>query len=67
MKTLLFLVVWCILLAVCWPLAVLALVLWPFVWLITLPFAVLGIAVGAVFALLTAILYLPARILGYRA
>ena len=44
----------------------LALVLWPVVWLLSLPFRVLGIAVDAVFALLRAVLFLPARLLGYR-
>jgi hypothetical protein len=55
---------WCILLVLCWPLALLALVLYPFVWLILLPFRVLGIAVGGVLALLAAIILLPARVLG---
>jgi len=54
---------WCILLVLCWPLALLALVLYPFVWLLTLPFRIVGIAVNGVFQLLSAILYLPARIL----
>ena len=55
---------WCLLFVLWWPLAVLALVLWALVWLLTLPFRLLGIAVGAVFALLRAVLYLPARLLG---
>jgi hypothetical protein len=54
---------WCILLIICWPLALLAIVLFPIVWLITLPFRLVGIAVHGVFALLAAILFLPARIL----
>ena len=54
---------WCILLVLCWPLALLALVLYPIVWLLTLPFRLVGIAVGGVFSLLRAILFLPARIL----
>jgi hypothetical protein len=66
MRTLLSLVLWCLLFVVCWPLALLALILWPIVWLVSLPFRVLGIAVDAVFALLRAVLYLPARLLGYR-
>ena len=57
---------WLILLVLCWPLALLALVLWPIVWLLTLPFRLLGIAVEGVFALLRAILFLPARVLGGR-
>ena len=57
---------WCILLVLCWPLALLALVLWPLAWLITLPFRLIGLSVEAVFALLKAILFLPARVLGWR-
>ncbi len=57
------LVVWLILLVLCWPLALLALVLWPFVWLLSLPFRLIGITFEAVFALLRAILFLPARLL----
>lgn len=54
---------WLLLLAISWPLALLALILYPFVWLILLPFRLVGIAVGAVFDLLRSILCLPARLL----
>ncbi len=57
---------WLLLLAVCWPLALAALVLWPVVWLLSLPFRLVGIAVEGVFALLRALLLLPARLLGAR-
>ncbi|HEV2269902.1 MAG TPA: hypothetical protein VGR92_10605 [Steroidobacteraceae bacterium] len=57
---------WLILLVLCWPLALLALVLWPIVWLLSLPFRLLGIAVEGVFGLLRALLFLPARVLGGR-
>jgi hypothetical protein len=57
---------WCLLLLLCWPLALLALVLAPFVWLLSLPLRLLGIAVDAAFALLRALLMLPARLLGGR-
>jgi hypothetical protein len=57
---------WLLLLAVCWPLAILALVLWPIVWLVSLPFRLIGIAVEGAFALLRAIVTLPARLLGWR-
>jgi hypothetical protein len=50
----------------CWPLALLALVLWPIVWLLSIPFRLVGIAVGGVFELLRAIVFLPARLLGGR-
>ncbi len=56
-------ILWLILLILCWPLALLALILYPFVWLVLLPFRLLGITVDAVFALLKAILFLPARLL----
>ena len=56
-------ILWLILLVLCWPLALLALVLYPFVWLLLLPFRLVGIAVGGVFELLKAILFLPARVL----
>ncbi|MGO9930524.1 MAG: hypothetical protein ACLPV8_01725 [Steroidobacteraceae bacterium] len=62
----LMLVVWCLLLVLCWPLAILAIFLWPLVWLVSLPFRLVGISVEALFALLRAILFLPARVLGYR-
>jgi hypothetical protein len=64
MKALIALVGWCILLVLCWPLALLALVVFPFVWLLSLPLRLIGITLEAVFALLRAILFLPARLLG---
>ena len=57
---------WLLLLAVCWPLALLALVFWPLVWLLSLPFRLLGIVVNGAFELLKAVLLLPARLLGAR-
>ncbi|MFB3923034.1 MAG: hypothetical protein ACE145_15025 [Terriglobia bacterium] len=55
---------WCILLVLCWPLALLALLLYPLVWLLLIPFRILGIAVGGVLELLRAVITLPARLLG---
>jgi hypothetical protein len=55
---------WLLLLVFCWPLAILAVLLWPIVWLLLLPFKLIGIAVESVFALLRAVLMLPARVLG---
>ncbi len=57
-------IAWCLLFVLCWPLAVLALLLWPLVWLVGLPLRLIGITFGAVFALLRALLMLPARLLG---
>ncbi len=56
-------ILWCLLLVFCWPLALLALVLYPLILLLLLPFRIVGIAVGGVFELLRAILFLPARVL----
>ena len=66
MRSLLVLLPWCVLFVLCWPLALLALVLWPLVWLLSLPFRLVGITFEALFALLRAVLFLPARILGHR-
>lgn len=54
---------WCLLLVVCWPIALVALVLYPLVWLLLLPFRIVGIAVGGVLELLRAIFFLPVRLL----
>ena len=54
---------WCILLVLCWPLAVLALVLYPIVWLVLLPFRIVGIAVAGVLEFFWALVTLPARLL----
>jgi hypothetical protein len=67
MHSLLTLILWCLLFLLCWPLALLALLLWPLVWLISLPLRLIGIGFEAVFALLRALLFLPARVLGGRA
>jgi hypothetical protein len=53
----------CLLLVICWPLALVALILYPFVWLILLPFRLVGIVVGSAFELITALFYLPAKML----
>jgi len=60
------LLLWIIFFVLCWPLAILALLLWPLVWLLSIPFRILGIGVEAVFELLRAVLFLPARLLGGR-
>jgi hypothetical protein len=57
---------WCILLVICWPLALLALVIYPLVWLVLLPFRIVGLAVGGVLELIRAIIFLPVRVLGGR-
>lgn len=66
MKALILFVGWCILFVLCWPVAILALILFPVVWLLSLPLRLFGITVGAAFALIRALLFLPARLLGFR-
>ena len=66
MNLLLVVLAWLCLLAVTWPLALLVLVLFPLVWLVALPFRLVGVVVGAAFALLKSLLFLPARLLGHR-
>jgi len=52
----------CILLVLCWPLALVALILYPLVWLLLLPFRLVGIAVEGALGLVWAVVTLPARI-----
>ena len=54
---------WCILLVISWPVALLALILYPFVWLLLLPFRLFGVTVRAVLDLVWAIITFPARVL----
>jgi hypothetical protein len=54
---------WCVLLVICWPIALLAVVLYPVVWLLLLPFRMVGIAVGGALELVAALIFLPARVL----
>ncbi len=53
----------CILLILCWPLALLAVIAYPLVWLLLIPFRIVGIAVGGVLELISAIIFLPVRML----
>lgn len=66
MTTMFTLLLWCVLLVLCWPLALLALVAWPVVWLLALPFRLAGAVAAAALALIRALLFLPSRLLGGR-
>ena len=46
---------WCILLVLCWPLAVLALIAYPLIWIFLIPFRLVGIAVDGVLGLVRAV------------
>jgi len=66
MKTLLTLLLWALLLVLCWPLAFLVLLAWPILWLLSIPFRIVATVMEALLALVRALLFLPARLLGHR-
>ena len=66
MQFLLIVLVWCLLFAIAWPLAILLVFVLPLLWLLSIPFRIFGIALSAVCAFLKALLFLPARLLGHR-
>jgi hypothetical protein len=66
MKALILFVGWCILFVLCWPVALLALILFPFIWLLSLPLRLVGITIEGIFALVRALVFLPARLLGWK-
>lgn len=66
MKTLIALLFWAMLLVMCWPLALLLLIAWPVLWLLSIPFRIVATVMEAILALVRAILFLPARLLGSR-
>jgi hypothetical protein len=57
------LLLFCLLLVTCWPIAIAAVVLYPLIWLLLLPFRLVGIVVGGAFDLIAALFFLPARVL----
>lgn len=63
MKIFLSLILWCILLVICWPLALVILVLYPVIWLLLLPFRIVGLTIELVFKVVSAILLFPFRVL----
>ena len=66
MGFLLWLVAWSFLFVLAWPIALAALAVAPVIWLLALPLRLVGLCISALFALLSTILFLPARLLGYR-
>jgi hypothetical protein len=57
------LLLFCILMVICWPLALAALLLYPLIWLVLLPFRLVGIVVGGTFEFIAALFRLPGRML----
>ena len=66
MRFLCVLLLWAIVLVLCWPVALLLLVLWPILWLLSIPFRIVGALMEAILAFIKSILLLPARLLGHR-
>jgi hypothetical protein len=64
LKVLFTLLLWAVLLVLCWPLALLTLIAWPFLWLLSIPFRIVATVMAALLTLVKALLFLPARILG---
>ena len=54
---------WCILLVLCWPLALLALLLYPLVWILLLPFRIAGLAARGLLEFIGAFFLFPAKLL----
>jgi hypothetical protein len=65
--TVMLIILWLILFVLFWPLALLALILVPVLWLLSIPFRIVFWAIEAVLRLVKAILFLPARLLGFKA
>ena len=57
------LVLWCFLLILCWPLAIVMLILFPLVWLLLLPFKILGFTIELLFKVVTAVIMFPFKVL----
>ena len=53
---------WCLLLVVCWPLAIVALLLYPLIWLLLIPFRLVGVAASGILEMIWALFSLPARL-----
>lgn len=66
MRFLCVLLLWAIVLVLCWPVALVLLVLWPVLWLLSIPFRIVGALMDGIIAFIKALLLLPARLLGAR-
>ena len=66
MKALILFTGWCILFLLSWPVAVFALILYPIIWLLSIPLRLVGITLEAVYSFIRAVLFFPARLLGWR-
>ncbi|MCA4898050.1 MAG: hypothetical protein ACK514_06955 [Bacteroidota bacterium] len=63
MKTLIAILLWFILLMMCWPVALALIFILPIIWLLLLPFRIVGFTLELVFKLISSILLLPFKLL----
>lgn len=66
MRVFIGLILWFMLLALCWPLALIMLVMFPLVWLVLLPFRIVGLTLEVVIKFIGAVLMFPFRVLGMK-
>ncbi|MBX2963103.1 MAG: hypothetical protein KF687_11375 [Cyclobacteriaceae bacterium] len=66
MRTLIAVILWFILLTLCWPLALLLIFIFPLIWLVLLPFKIIGLSISFLFQFIGAILMFPFKVLGIR-
>lgn len=63
MKLMLIILLWCLLLIVCWPLALALLVLIPVVYLLSIPLRIVLYAIEGLLSLVRGLFLLPSRVL----
>jgi hypothetical protein len=66
MRVLLIMLLFGLIMLICWPFALLLLLLWPLLWLLSIPFRLFAMIAEALLAFIRSILFLPARLLGHR-
>ena len=66
MKLVIGFLLWCVLLVLCWPLAILAILILPLLWLLSIPFRLFAYVLESMLCLIKALLMLPVRVLGGR-
>jgi len=63
MKTLIVLLLWCILFVLSWPIAIGLFFLFIFAWIILIPFKIVGFTLSVIFKIIGGILLLPFKII----
>jgi hypothetical protein len=63
MRSLIAILLWCVLLVMCWPLALALIFILPILWLLLLPFRIVGLTISVIFQFISAVLMFPFRVL----